>query len=43
MGRLDDVDDISYFKALLDSLETLVHVDRDRVLATGISNGASMA
>ncbi|HKQ98808.1 MAG TPA: hypothetical protein VJV75_13100 [Candidatus Polarisedimenticolia bacterium] len=37
------VDDIAYFSALLDELERVVNVDRSRVFATGISNGAAMA
>ncbi|HUD71615.1 MAG TPA: hypothetical protein VMQ62_06595 [Dongiaceae bacterium] len=38
-----NVDDVAYFNALLDTLETVVSVDTARVYATGISNGASMA
>lgn len=37
------IDDISYFKDLLDNLSKTINVDRARVYATGISNGAAMS
>src|SRR5712692_7066112 len=37
------IDDVGFTKALLDDLATRAHVDRTRVYATGISNGAMMA
>lgn len=37
------IDDVGFTKALLDDLETLMNVDKDRVFATGISNGGMMA
>lgn len=37
------VDDVQYFRDLLDFLATQVHVDLERVYATGISNGGAMA
>ncbi len=36
------VDDIAYFKALLNDLHTVVNVDDGRIYAAGISNGAAM-
>jgi polyhydroxybutyrate depolymerase len=39
----DGIDDIAYFNALLDDLESWVHVDTSRVYATGLSNGAAMS
>ncbi len=36
-----DVDDIGYVTALLDDLERWLHVDRDAVFGTGLSNGAA--
>jgi len=38
-----NVDDLAYFNALLDTLVSVVSVNRARVYATGISNGAAMA
>ena len=38
-----DVDDIAYFTAVLDHLESWLHVDTGMVYATGLSNGAAMA
>ncbi len=38
-----DVDDVAYFEALLDDLESRVNVDLGRVYATGISNGGAMS
>ena len=37
------VDDISFVRALLDRLNQEVAIDRDRVYATGMSNGAMMS
>lgn len=37
------VDDVAFTRALLDDLAKVVNVDRKRVYATGISNGAIMA
>jgi polyhydroxybutyrate depolymerase len=39
----DGVDDVRYFRELLDQLATLIPVDPARVYATGISNGGAMA
>jgi polyhydroxybutyrate depolymerase len=39
-GRVSD--DVGFVARLLDDLETVVHVDRRRVFATGMSNGAMM-
>jgi polyhydroxybutyrate depolymerase len=39
----DGVDDIAYFKALLDDLARWVAVDPARVYATGLSNGGAMS
>ncbi|MDE2496120.1 MAG: hypothetical protein KGL97_19655 [Alphaproteobacteria bacterium] len=36
------VDDIAYFKALLNNLHAVVNVDDGRIYAVGISNGAAM-
>jgi polyhydroxybutyrate depolymerase len=36
------VDDIAYFKALLNDLHTIINVDDGRICAAGISNGAAM-
>lgn len=36
-------DDIGFLTALLDDLETVVHVDRKRVFVAGLSNGGMMA
>lgn len=38
----DSVDDVGYLIRVLDDLETIVRVDRQRVFATGFSNGAMM-
>ncbi len=37
------IDDVGFTKQLLDDLETVANVDKDRVFATGISNGGMMA
>lgn len=37
------VDDVEYIRAVLDDVERVVTVDRSRVYATGISNGAAMS
>jgi polyhydroxybutyrate depolymerase len=39
----DGVDDVAFFDALLDDLAGAYSIDRQRVLATGMSNGAMMA
>jgi polyhydroxybutyrate depolymerase len=39
----EGVDDIAYFRALLDDLERWVAVDARRVHATGLSNGGAMS
>ena len=39
----ENVDDIAYFKAVLDEVERVLPVDRTRVFATGMSNGGAMA
>jgi len=39
----DGVDDVAYFKALLEHLARWVAVDPKRVYATGLSNGAAMS
>jgi len=39
----DGVDDIAYFRALLEDLARWVAVDRRRVYATGLSNGGAMS
>ncbi|AKJ65436.1 EF-hand domain-containing protein [Kiritimatiella glycovorans] len=37
------IDDVGFTKALLGDLEAVVNVDKERVFATGISNGGMMA
>ncbi len=37
-----NIDDVGFTRALLDDLETLFNVDKNRVYATGFSNGAFM-
>jgi len=39
----DGVDDVAYFRALLDDLSRWVAVDAKRVYATGLSNGGAMS
>jgi polyhydroxybutyrate depolymerase len=39
----NNVDDVGFTRALLDDLASVVHVDQDRVFATGLSNGGIMA
>ncbi|MDA0832575.1 MAG: alpha/beta hydrolase-fold protein [Planctomycetota bacterium] len=36
-------DDVAYVEALLDDLETVINVDKQRVFACGMSNGAMMS
>ncbi len=36
------IDDVAYIKALLDNLDQVVNIDKTRVYAAGISNGAAM-
>jgi polyhydroxybutyrate depolymerase len=36
------VDDVAFTRALLDDLAAAVHVDEDRIFATGMSNGGMM-
>ncbi|MBC8355046.1 MAG: hypothetical protein H8E66_23960 [Planctomycetes bacterium] len=38
----EKVDDVKFVRALLDDLESVVKVDKKRVFATGMSNGAIM-
>ena len=40
---LNNIDDMAFFDALHDELLRAVHVDEDRVYATGLSNGGAMA
>lgn len=39
----NNIDDIKYFQDLLDDLEMLINIDKKRIFATGISNGAAMS
>ena len=39
----ENIDDVGYFRTLLDDLEKAVNVDSSRVYATGISNGGAMS
>lgn len=39
----EKVDDVKFVRSLLDDLESVVQVDRKRVFATGMSNGAIMS
>jgi polyhydroxybutyrate depolymerase len=39
----NNVDDVGFTRALLDDLEGIVNVDKDRVFATGLSNGGIMS
>lgn len=39
----EDIDEIAYFTALLDDLESWLNVDTGMVYATGLSNGAAMS
>lgn len=39
----DDVDDVGFFADMLDALEATYPIDRERVFATGMSNGAMMS
>ena len=38
----NNVDDVGFIRAVLDDLATRIHIDRARVYATGMSNGAMM-
>lgn len=40
---MENVDDIGYFRNLLDDLSGVANIDQDRIYATGISNGGAMA
>ena len=39
----EKVDDVAFVRALIEDLAARVHLDRKRIYATGISNGAQMA
>ncbi len=39
----NNIDDIAYFKDLLNDLSGIINIDRARVYATGISNGGAMS
>ncbi|OGT26482.1 MAG: hypothetical protein A2Z17_06085 [Gammaproteobacteria bacterium RBG_16_66_13] len=39
----ESIDDVGFVRALLDDLEDVTHIDRARIYATGLSNGAMMA
>ncbi len=41
-NRVSNVDDVTFFRVLLDELARRWNVDRNRVYATGFSNGAGM-
>ncbi|MFH1563457.1 MAG: PHB depolymerase family esterase [Nitrospirota bacterium] len=41
-AKENDIDDVGFTKALLDDLETLFHIDKKRIYASGFSNGAFM-
>lgn len=43
VAAANDVDDVAFTRCLLDDLESVANVDRRRVYATGMSNGAMMA
>ncbi len=40
---LNKVDDVGFVRAVIDNLETHAQIDRARIYATGLSNGAMMA
>jgi polyhydroxybutyrate depolymerase len=40
--KVRDSDDVGFIARVIDDLETVVHVDRKRVFATGMSNGGMM-
>jgi len=42
-ARNNNVDDVSFFRAILDKLEKTYTIDSKRIYATGISNGAMMS
>ena len=39
----ESVDDVGFVRALIDDLSTVTLIDRSRIYATGLSNGAMMA
>jgi polyhydroxybutyrate depolymerase len=39
----DEIDDVAYFKAMLDDIGSTFHIDTSAVYLTGMSNGAAMA
>lgn len=39
----ENVDDIAYFKALIEEVSKVVYIDEKRIYVTGISNGGAMA
>ncbi|MFZ5986782.1 MAG: alpha/beta hydrolase family esterase [Bacillota bacterium] len=41
-AKKNKIDDVGFTRALLDDLETLFHIDKKRIYATGFSNGAFM-
>ncbi len=41
-ARVTDVDDVAFVRAILDDLESAAKIDKRRVFATGISNGAML-
>ena len=42
-ARAEDIDDVSFVRALVEAVSEEVPVDRDRIYATGLSNGGAMA
>ncbi len=43
VGVAEDVDDVAFVRALLDEIAQTLCIDRDRVYATGMSNGGFLA
>ena len=41
-AQRENIDDVAFVRALLDTLETTYHVDTHRIFATGLSNGGMM-
>ena len=41
-AKENNIDDVGFTRSLLDDVETLFHIDKSRVYATGFSNGAFM-